>query len=348
MRKYASALCLSLTAMVTLPVQAQSPSQAHGVVVQGKMYKIERIADGIYSFFSGVGSNNIAIVNDNDVVLVDTAITPERTRLLLADLKLITDKPVRTVIDTHWHYDHSDGNQVFGPDVEIIAQDAVYTALTTRDVLHTEPFKSSQPYYREEVVDELRRQADQAPDASSRDALNAKLRVALESHGQLQELRPTPPTLTFSTSLTLHRGTREIDLLFLGRGHTAGDIVVYLPREKLVCTGDFMEPGPAGLGDSYPDEWIKSLDRLKAMKWVIDIPGHGAPFSDKARVAMFQSYLADLAAQITALHAQGMTAEEAAAKVDLTLHAKDYPRIKGSGISARDARGLYDWLEKRR
>jgi glyoxylase-like metal-dependent hydrolase (beta-lactamase superfamily II) len=65
-------------------------------------------------------SSNMVIVNADDVFLVDTNITPEATRRLINDIKTLTDKPVRYVVNTHWHYDHTDGNQVFGPDVSLI------------------------------------------------------------------------------------------------------------------------------------------------------------------------------------------------------------------------------------
>jgi cyclase len=314
-------------------------------VTQGKTYKFLRIADGVYYAIGGLGGHETVIVNDKDVVLVDTGTTPEGARKLLADIRQITDKPVRTVVDTHWHYDHADGNQVFGPGVEIIAHDTAYTALTTRDVLHSEPFKTSQPFYDSAAVEAVRRQVAQAQDPAAKRAATEKLAEAEDLHRQLIEVRPMPPTLTFSTSLTLHRGAREIDLLFLGRGHTAGDIMVFLPKEKIICTGDFMGRSTGNMGDSYPDEWVAALEKLKGLDWSVDLPGHGLPFNDKARIAAFQSYLTDAARQVARLHDQGLSAQDAAARVDMTAHVKDYPNIE-KGMAVREVTGLYGWLEK--
>ena len=83
------------------------------------------------------------IVNDDDVFLVDTGTTPGAARAFVADIKLLTDKPVRYVVNTHWHFDHTDGNSIFGPEVQIMAHDFVRTAITTFDVLHREPFLTS-------------------------------------------------------------------------------------------------------------------------------------------------------------------------------------------------------------
>src|ERR1044072_9566538 len=98
--------------------QAQTPYP----VVQGKYYKFEKIADGVYYASPGFndtffpfgsnpffGANLVVIVNKDDVVLVDSATTPRAARALMADVKRLTDKPIRTVVNTHWHYDHTDG-----------------------------------------------------------------------------------------------------------------------------------------------------------------------------------------------------------------------------------------------
>src|SRR5579864_2917880 len=113
-------------------------------VVQGKSYKFEKVAEGVYYATGGFGSNNPVIVNDRDVMLVDDGTTPAAARALLEDLKLITDKPVRYVVNTHFHYDHTDGNSVFAPDVEIIGHEYVRTAILNFDVLNREPFRTSQ------------------------------------------------------------------------------------------------------------------------------------------------------------------------------------------------------------
>ena len=86
----------------------------------------------------------MVIVNDRDVMLVDDGTTPAAARALLADMKSITDKPVRYVVNTHFHYDHTDGNSVFPPDVDIIGHEYVRTAILTFNVLNREPYTTSQ------------------------------------------------------------------------------------------------------------------------------------------------------------------------------------------------------------
>src|SRR6185295_5343235 len=122
--------------------------QALSAATVGKAYRFEKIADGVYyATATGsmvTGSNNVAIVGNRDVLVVDTGTTPAAARAFIDDLKLVTTKPVRYVVNTHFHYDHTDGNQVYAGKADIIAHDFVKQAIQTRDVLHSEPSQPSQ------------------------------------------------------------------------------------------------------------------------------------------------------------------------------------------------------------
>lgn len=153
--------------------------------------------------------------------------------------------------------------------------------------------------------------------------------------------------MTYSKKKVLNLGGREVQLLFLGRGHTNGDTFVYLPKEKIVCTGDEMETQLAYMGDAQFDEWVATLEALKKLDFTTALPGHGMPFKDKALITGFQSYLTDLQKQATALRKQGLSAEETAQKVDLTSHKSDFPQIQGPGADLRGVRRMYEWLDEK-
>jgi cyclase len=337
--------CLLLPAFAGV-ARAQMPGKP---AYQGKVYRFDKIADGIY-YATATGSmitggNNTVIVNDKDVVLVDANTSPAASRAMLAEIKMITDKPVRIVVNTHFHYDHTDGNSVFGPDVQIIATDYVRDMLATHDVLHTEPYKTSVGSLPAQI-DALKKQSASENDPAKRATLDQQIKAMQDEIEQVKEVKPTPPTMTFSKRLTLYRGDREIQLLFLGRGHTNGDTVVYLPKEKIVCTGDLMESRPAYMGNGVFDEWIKTLDNLKELDFTTVLPGHGEPFHGKALITAYQSYLQDLITQVAALRKQGLTADQAAQKVDLTSHAAAFPQIQGPGADPRGVRRVYEWMDE--
>ncbi len=339
------AWAFALAAVTPFVAEAQ-PATKTFPVVQGKTYKFEKIADGVYYATGGFGSNNVVIVNDDDVLLVDTGTSPANARAFVADVKMLSNKPVRYVVNTHWHYDHTDGNSIFGPEVQIIAHDYVRTAITTFDVLNREPYRTSQGTAAAQVED-LKKQVAAEKDATRKPALNKQLADAENILVQLKEIKPTPPNVTYSSKIVLHRGQREIDLMFLGRGHTGGDTVVYLPKEKIVATGDLMESRPAYMGDAFFDEWVTTLDALKKLDFDVDLPGHGVPFTNKSLITAYQSYLQDLTAQAAKLKAQGVSADDAARRIDLTAHAKDFPAIQGPGVDIRGARRVYAWMDER-
>jgi glyoxylase-like metal-dependent hydrolase (beta-lactamase superfamily II) len=316
-------------------------------VTQGKVYKFEKVGEGIYYATGGIGSNNVVIVNDQDVLLVDDGTTPATARALLQDMRLITSKPVRTVINTHFHYDHTDGNSVFGPEVQIIAHEYLRNAILNFDVLNREPYKTAQGAVPGQI-ESLRKQVAEEKDATKKADLDKQLKNAEALREQMKEVKPVPPNVTYSSRMTLHKGSREIQLLFLGRGHTGGDTFVYLPKEKIVCTGDEEEGARvAYMGDAFFDEWIATLEELKKLDFTLALGGHGTPFRDKGIITAFQSYLRDIVDQASKLRKQGVSADEAAKRVDLRAHAKDFPLIQGPGVEIRGVRRIYAWLDER-
>jgi glyoxylase-like metal-dependent hydrolase (beta-lactamase superfamily II) len=362
-RKFSLVFCASLLC-ACLAGNARAQQASPYPVVQGKNYKFQKIAGGVYyatAEFNGTafpfgsnpffGANLVVIVNDNDVLIVDTGTSPASARAFVADIKLLTDKPVRYVVNTHWHYDHTDGNSIFGPEVQIIAHDYVRQAIEKFDVLHNEPFRSSTRDAGPAMIDRFKKQVAAQKDPHLKAALEKKLadtEAAMKDFVRdIKEIKPTPPNLTYTDKLVLHPGGREIDLLFLGRGHTGGDTVVFLPKEHIVCTGDLMESRIAYMGSAYFDEWLKTLDALKRLDFTVDLPGHGAPFTDKGLITAFQSYLSDVLAQVAKLRAQGISADEAARRVDLTSHAKNFPDIEGVGAEVRGIRRVYAWMDER-
>ena len=350
MRRGILASIAGLCVAPCLTAQAQPVTQSYPVV-QGNAYKFEKIADGVYYATvtrPGLGSNNVVVVNDTDVLVVDAGTSPAAARAFVEDVKKLTDKPIRYVVNSHWHYDHTAGNQIFGPDVQIIATDYLYQMLATVDVLHREPYLTSQVTGLSTRIDNLNRQIAAEGNAEQKAALQKDLADAQQLVQNNGEIKVTPPTIHYSTKMVLHKGGREVDLLFLGRGHTGGDTVVFLPKERIVCTGDLMQSRLAYMGDAFFSEWITTLEALKKLDFAVDLPGHGVPFTNKSLITAYQAYLGDLVNQVTKLKGDGVSPEDAAMRVDLTAHAKDFPQITGPGADIRGVRRMYAWLEEQR
>ena len=101
------------------------------------------------------------------------------------------------------------------------------------------------------------------------------------------------------------------------------------------------------MGDALFDEWVTTLEKLKQIDFKLVLPGHGTPFGDKGVITAFQNYLKDIVVKADELRTQGVSAEDAAKKIDMTAYTKAFPEIKGPGAEPRGMRHLYDWLAER-
>jgi cyclase len=317
-------------------------AQTNAPIVSGA-HRFEKITDGIYyATASGtmqVGANSPVIVTDAEAIVIDSETSPAAARALVQDIKAFTDKPVRYVIDSHFHYDHLFGNQIFGADVQIIGHDHTRERLMVDTMKQYTFLTSVNPVPGR--VESLRERIAHESDPQQKAALERQVQNALAYVEQVKEVKQTPPNVTFDNTMTVYRGGRELHLMYLGRGHTDTDVVTFLPRERIVSTGDLMESVISYLGDSYPDDWIATLEKLKALDFDTVLPGHGVPFKGKERITAFQEYLRDLIAQTNTFRRQGLSAEEAAQKVDLTKHATMFPQIRAVGVDAAATRRIY-------
>jgi len=339
MRGYVGA---ALVGLFAIWVWTDGRAQSSGPVVSGA-HRFEKVIDGVYyataSGTMNVGANSPIILTDDEALIIDSEITPAAGRALAADLKAITTKPIRYVVDSHYHYDHAHGNQVFMQDAQVIGHDNTRKRMLT-NVLEQYTYLSSVKPIPERVA-ALRERIAKETDPQQKAALQRQIDNSLAYLEQVKEVKVTPPAITFDQTMTIVRGGREMHLLYLVRGHTDTDVVVFLPKERIVCTGDLMESVVSYMGDSYPDEWIATLDRLKALDFDTVMPGHGVVFRGKTKIDAFQKYLADVVTQAAALRKQGLSAEAAAAKVDVTAYRGEFASIRGVGVDPAAIRRIY-------
>jgi glyoxylase-like metal-dependent hydrolase (beta-lactamase superfamily II) len=330
----------------TLAAQSRQPA---GTVHTGKAFTFNQVRPGIYHAVGtgtlAVVGNSAFIVNDDDVIVVDDHVSPAAAWVLLQEIKEVTPKPVTTVINTHFHFDHAHGNQIFDSRVNIIGHEFTRQMLLNNSI--------GMPLYRNYLngltpqIDGLKKQLATETDAATQSSLEKQIAVAENNRAAQAELKPTPPNVTLTDRLTLYRGGREIQIRFLGRGHTGGDVVVFLPRERVVATGDFLTAGLSNMSDAFLDEWVTSLDALKKLDFDTVLPGHGEAFTDKAKIGYFQDYLRDVWTEVGRLKREGVSAEDAAKRANLTKHAAHFP-IQGPGVPLIAVQRIYELLDQRK
>jgi glyoxylase-like metal-dependent hydrolase (beta-lactamase superfamily II) len=340
-----------LTALGPIPDPARLPQERPpGSAYQGQAFTFTRIAEDVYIAI-GTGnltvfSNAAIVINENDVLLVDSHVSPAAAYALLQELRTITTKPVRYVVNTHYHFDHSHGNQIYGPDVEIIGHEFARAALAEGRSMQGRAVRR----YIEPIpqnIAALHAQLDTATQPQARAGLERRLAIEENFKAATDAVRPTPPNVVLSDRLTLYRGGREIRLAFFGRGHTGGDIVVHLPAERIVMTGDLVYNSLPFMGDAFIPDWIETLEKLKALDFDVMLPGHGQPVRDRARIDQLQAYLRDLWAQTSELHRAGVPAAEAARRIDLRAHGTNFPAARNLGADVYAVERAYELLEGR-
>ena len=195
-------------------------------------------------------------------------------------------------------------------------------------------------------VAELKKRVADESDPDRKQRLENQLRVQEDYLEAMAEIEPTPPNVTLTDKMTLYLGGREIQLHFFGRGHTGGDVVVFLPDEKILCSGDLLLPFLSYMGTGFVDEWDETLEALKALDFETVLPGHGAPFAGKARIEYFQAYLRDLWEKVSDLKKEGLSAEEAAKRLDMTAHRAHYPQIRPDNTDVRAVVRIYERIDE--
>jgi cyclase len=275
-------------------------------------FDVKQVADGVHVAVAApaykVNSNTAIIESDAGVVVVDTHSKPSAARVVVEQLRDITTKPVRYVVNTHFHWDHWHGNEVYPaayPDAEIV------TNQLTREAMVKKGLKRIQDHVRQVPgeIAKLRADLGAAGTPAQRAKLEGDLRLAEAYLAEVKGLRPALPTLVFERTMTLYRRDREIHLLHLGRAHTEGDVFVHLPKEKVVITGDAVIGWTPYMGDGYPEDWITTLDRLAQLDFTHIIMGHGAP-AGREWLGTFRAYIHDMVEGVREEAAAGATLEE--------------------------------------
>jgi cyclase len=338
---------IALAAGVSMAAQAPPPRASTEAPVPGLTYGLSEVAPGVYCAVAhGVPyyvSNSVVLVGDDAVVLVDSGAGVREARVLRDAIREVTPLPVRYVVDTHFHFDHAFGNGAF-PEALAIGHEATRAGLALG---LRQPTVARNLAALPERVAGLRSRAEREGDAAKREALLGEAAALDDYRQELAAHRPAPPPLTFSDRLTLWLGSREVRVLHLGRGHTAGDTVVYLPRERVVCTGDLFNGYIGYMGDAFVDEWADTLGRLAELDFDTVVPGHGEPFKGKDAIAPVQACLRDLWSQARALRDANVSPEDAAARIDLTARAARFPQLAKPGFDRLAVARIYAVLDAR-
>ena len=285
-----------LAAILTAPLQAATVQET---------FEIRPLHDRVYAALvvdrppHYAFASSLIVLGDSGVLIVDTQQSPAAARDLVRALTALTDRPVRWVVNTHWHPDHVFGNVAWKeafPDAVILGH---------RTLLHDVPDRAGDHVRREieelpaSIADRRRWLAqghrDGTPlDSAGREAVAYSLGVRQRQLEQLRGLRLLPPDRPVDDSLTLDLGGITVRLLHVGPAHTAGDLVVHVPQARVLAVGDLLEWSTPWLDGACPAGWARALRRLQDLPADSILMSHG-PVADPPFLALYADLMAAIA-----------------------------------------------------
>jgi len=326
---------LFLALAVTSGVQAQAASARTDGTLSGIVSS--QVAEGVYQFtasFDGYvsGTNSVAVVGRDGVLVYDTFTRPSEARELLRMISRITPLPVRYVVNSHWHPDHWTGNEVFAeafPGVQIVA-----TARTAEHMRNVAPawFTTFGNGLTRMERERAARADPLAPDKDAEELMQIGfLREAVK-------VRRTYPTLTYRGEMTLRLGDREVRLATV-QGDASDTTMIHLPRERIAAVGDVLVHPMIWDANRYEmSTWLDSLRDLERMDVALIVPGHGPLLRDKAYVTLAIDFLQTIRVQVQAALRDGAVApDEAVGALELGGLRERFARLGPGAAEEFDA-----------
>ncbi len=320
---------LALAAATAAPAaEARNPAD-------GRLMPPEKVADHAWvmrqpdRLWAAVIGNVTIVEQADGVVLIDSGGTVPDGREIVQAVARLTPKPIKAVVITHWHNDHPFGVPAV---LERFRNARVFGTAATRDFIQSETATgvgsadkalNDARYVRaQNTIRDLRKEmADPKVPADMRAQYDIEARwIAARAARQLENYAVLP-TETVSDRMVIDDPLAPVELLFLGTGNTRGDLVAWLPRQRLVATGDIVvAPTPYGFTVSTRP-WLETLAKLEQLPFEILVPGHGRVQHDRAYLDTLKWSMREIASKASAAAADGaVTKEQAVAAFDRKPH----------------------------
>jgi glyoxylase-like metal-dependent hydrolase (beta-lactamase superfamily II) len=273
-------MLLTIGAGAVAHAQPRTADPARRGVALSEFPRIIKLADNVYGYEEirqpGFTTVSLFVVGRNGVLIADGQGSPAATRTMLEKIRTVTTLPVKWYVVGSDHGDHTAGNSELPRDITFI--------------IH--------PTARAQLL---------------RDSASA---AASGRSGQPPRVVVVPPTAMSGDKTTIDIGGIAVDVLFLGRAHTGGDLMVHLPREKILFMSEaYLNRVFPAMRSAYPDEWVRMIDRALAMDIARYVPGHGfieESATSREELVTYRQALVDVIAEVKRLHASGVSVDDAA------------------------------------
>jgi cyclase len=286
---------------------------------------VTKVAEGIYAIRhadapdTNPQGNTAVIIGERAVLVVDSSYLPSSAAEDIAQIRRWTDRPVRYVLNTHWHPDHQRGNSVYVeafPDVTIVAHAQTARLMASYDAANRERYPKRLQAMKEALA--------QKPDAELQKTVDGRIRVLAE----LERSRLQLPTLTFDSELQLDLGNRIVEIRHSGTGDTRGDAWAWLPKEQVLVTGDVLAAPVPYFFAGYPEGLAQTLHRLLDLDAKAIVPGHGDVMRDKtymrAVLEMVEAIVGEVNAAVVRIGSLSARLEDVRPQIDVAEYRRRF------------------------
>lgn len=291
---------------------AAARSQAAGA--EAGLFRLEKMGEGVWAALAKpttwINCNGAVFEMSDGLLVVDSHSKPSAAAALVAQIRReVSEKPVRYLVNSHFHWDHTQGNSQFrqpGAGVRIIASEATRRLMAEGAAERMKQAVESA----EKSLEGLKGRRGKASEAAERTRLE---RAVADTEGYLRELRAFRlelPDITVRGDLTLHDRQQELKIVFRGKGHTEGDVSVWSPSRKALATGDLAHNSIPYMGDGYPEEWPGTLSELGKLEFEKFCGGHGVVQTGRLRMDQMRGYIGELTEVVRAGKRAGKSVEE--------------------------------------
>jgi glyoxylase-like metal-dependent hydrolase (beta-lactamase superfamily II) len=279
-----------------------------------KLFDLEKAADGVYFAHARpqtvINCNAAVFVRSKDVVVVDAHSKPSAAASLIRQIRSeVTDKPVRYVINTHFHWDHMQGNHAYkqtGSQVDIIATEATKQNMSQYSM---DRLKESLEEMAKQI-ESLRERAAKATSAAEKAFCEGEISHIQAYQAEMKDFTLELPTITFDKTHVLQDAAFDLHLEWHGRSHTSGDVFVFCPQRRAIATGDASHCWVPNIGDGYPRQWPGTIDEVAKAEFDYVLGGHG-PMQHSRSVMMSQrNYIEELTERVAEGKGVGQSLDE--------------------------------------
>jgi cyclase len=278
------------------------------------LFDLQKAADGVYFALARpqttINCNAAIFVRSKDVVVVDAHSKPSAAASLIAQIRReITTKPVRYVINTHFHWDHTQGNHAYrqtGEKVDFIATAATKQLMSEFAVVRMKASLDAVP----KQIDEMQARAARSSSDAEKGFCAEQIRQLKAYQAELKDYTLELPTITFDDSYLLRDAAFELHLEFHGHAHTAGDVFVFCPQQRAVATGDASHGWLPFIADGFPHLWPGTIDKVMRADFKYVLGGHGPMQSDRIVMVNQRNYIEELTGKVQEGRKAGLPVEE--------------------------------------